>query len=291
MLDQAGIDAIWEPAPQADEIRKRDQARMLQDDLFTEAPTEDDLIFARALLAERSPDEIATALARLYRSRLPSPEDILDSRQGEGRARGTRGEREDSRHRRADERGPDRSKTKPSSRPMSEGSVWFRAAIGRRKKAEARWLLPMICRRGGIDKHDIGAIRIFETTTEFEISAPAAEAFAARIKRPDKDDNIVIEAVPGGSQGHAPADQGARNQVSKDLDSRPRHKDKPRPDNGPKHHGRPRGEAGPSGKPESETGRGQDDKSGYKGKHRRHGAAPFSKPSFGKKPNKNRHRG
>jgi len=36
--------------------------------------------------------------------------------------------------------------------------------IGRKKNAEARWLLPMICRRGGIDKHDIGAIRIMDTT-------------------------------------------------------------------------------------------------------------------------------
>ena len=60
---------------------------------------------------------------------------------------------------------------KPSPRHgMAEGSVWFRAAIGRQKNAEARWLLPMICRRGGIDKHDIGAIRILDTTTEFEIS-------------------------------------------------------------------------------------------------------------------------
>ena len=54
-----------------------------------------------------------------------------------------------------------RSKPKKSSarHGMAEGSVWFRAAIGRRKNAEARWLLPMICRRGGIDKQDIGAIR------------------------------------------------------------------------------------------------------------------------------------
>ena len=33
-----------------------------------------------------------------------------------------------------------------------EGGVWFRAAIGKRKNAEARWLLPMICRRGGITR-------------------------------------------------------------------------------------------------------------------------------------------
>ena len=53
----------------------------------------------------------------------------------------------------------------------------------------------MICRRGGIDKSDIGAIRIMDTTTEFEISARAAESFAVKIRRPDKEDNIRIEAL------------------------------------------------------------------------------------------------
>ena len=55
----------------------------------------------------------------------------------------------------------------------------------------------MICRRGGIDKSDIGAIRIMDTTTEFEISARAAESFAVKIRRPDKEDNIRIEAIAG----------------------------------------------------------------------------------------------
>ena len=71
---------------------------------------------------------------------------------------------------------------------MTEGGVGFRAAIGHRKNAEARWLLPMICRAGGLTKQDIGAIRIMDTTTEFEITAGVADAFAAAIKRPDKED-------------------------------------------------------------------------------------------------------
>ncbi len=66
------------------------------------------------------------------------------------------------------------------------------------ENAEARWLLPMICRRGGIDKRDLGAIRILETTTEFEVSAAAAEDFAAKIKRPDKEDNIRLERLKDG---------------------------------------------------------------------------------------------
>ena len=112
---------------------------------------------------------------------------------------------------------------------MGDGSVWFRASIGSRKNAEARWLLPMICRRGGIDKNDIGAIRIFDTATEFEISAQAAEQFAVRIKRPDKEDNIRIEALPDGPQGDAPRgeDRPKPHGKAKSRDDRPAFDTKP----------------------------------------------------------------
>jgi ATP-dependent RNA helicase DeaD len=65
----------------------------------------------------------------------------------------------------------------------------------------------MICRRGGIDKHDIGAIRILDTTTEFEISNAAAESFAVKIRRPDKEDNIRIEPLTDAPQPQAPREQ------------------------------------------------------------------------------------
>jgi ATP-dependent RNA helicase DeaD len=210
LLNLAGIDAIWGTAPTPDEIRKLDQERMLRDALFAEETTNDDLILARALLAERSSEDIAAALARFYRARLPSPEDILDPGQSGGRSRDDRGRERDGRTSRGDDRvtGP-RSKTgkSPPRHGMAEGSVWFRATIGRQKKAEARWLLPMICRRGGIDKHDIGAIRILETTTEFEISEPAAESFAVKIRRPDKEDNIRIEPLRDAPQGRPPSEK------------------------------------------------------------------------------------
>ena len=198
LLNLAGIDTVWGTAPQPDEIRKLDQERMLKDALFSEETTPEDLALAQALLAERSAEDIAAALARLYRARLPSPEDILDPGQGSGRSREDRGREREGRPPRGDDRstGPRSKKGKSSPRhAMGEGSVWFSASIGSRKNAEARWLLPMICRRGGIDKSDIGAIRIMDTTTEFEISARAAESFAVKIRRPDKEDNIRIEAL------------------------------------------------------------------------------------------------
>src|ERR1700722_2241156 len=229
LLNLAGIEAAWVTAPTPDEIRKLDQDRMLGDALFTEEVTEDDLVLARALLAERSPEDVAAALARLYRARLPSPEDILDPGQGASRSRDDRGREKHGRTPRDDDRAsaPRSKPGKPSKRHvMEQGSVWFRAAIGRRKNAEARWLLPMICRRGGIEKQDIGAIRILDTTTEFEISERVAESFAVKIRRPDKEDNIRIEALaaapqdstprPGGEPGFDPRPASKKKKRSRD---------------------------------------------------------------------------
>src|SRR5262249_3920664 len=238
LLNLSGIAAIWGTVPQADEIRKLDHERMLRDAVFTEETTSDDLTLARALLAERSPEDIAAALARLYRARLPSPEDILDPGQGSARPRDDRA-RENVRTSRGDDRQPGlRSKAgKSSSRHgMAEASVWFRAAIGRKKKAEARWLLPMICRRGGIAKRDLGAIRILDTTTEFEISERVAGSFAIKIRRPDEEDNIRIEPLADNPPGQAPSEKRSRSpwREAGDTDYSARRSDNSRDATGPR---------------------------------------------------------
>ncbi|MBS0529192.1 MAG: DEAD/DEAH box helicase [Proteobacteria bacterium] len=211
LLNLAGVDAAWGTAPQPDDIRSLDQERMLRDPVLTGETTSDDLVLARALLAQRSPEDIAAALARLYRARLPAPEDILDPGQHGARARDDRGRDRDIRSPRGDDRS-DQSRSKPrkssARHEMTEG-VWFRAAIGRRKNAEARWLLPMICRRGGIAKQDVGTIRVMDTTTEFEISGRVAASFAANVRRPDKEDNIRIEPLADATRDHAPSERRA----------------------------------------------------------------------------------
>lgn len=258
LLNVSGIDAVWGTAPQPDEIRKLDHERM-KDVLFTEETTADDLVLAQALLAERSPEDIAASLARLYRARLPSPEDIMDPGERSSRPRDDRGRndarapRDDIRTSRGDDRRDDRpagprSKGKSSPRHgMGEATVWFRANIGRRKNAEARWLLPMICRRGGIDKGDIGAIKIMDTTTEFEISERVAESFAAKIKRPDKEDNIRLEPMADAPQRQAPAEERSHppRRESGDGDRRERRDDRPRDAGDFKPRGKSHDEGGP----------------------------------------------
>ncbi|MBH5389202.1 DEAD/DEAH box helicase [Bradyrhizobium diversitatis] len=248
LLNVSGIDAAWGTAPQADEIRKLDHARM-KDVLFTEETTADDLALAQALLAERSAEDIAAALARLYRARLPSPEDIIDPGERGSRTRDDRG-RDRSQGADGEDR-PARLRSKPgkasSKHGMAEGSVWFRAAIGRRKNAEARWLLPMICRRGGIDKRDIGAINIMDTTTEFEISERVAESFAAKVKRPDKEDSIRIEPMAEAPQRQAPSEERSHAPAREraDGDRRARRDERPREAREFKPRGKPSGERGP----------------------------------------------
>ena len=294
LLNLAGIDAIWGTAPQPDEIRKLDQERMLQDAVFTEETTSDDMDLARTLLAERSPEDIAAALARLYRARLPSPEDILDPGERGARSRDDRGRERNVRTPEGDDR-PARSRSKAGkSSPrhgMAEASVWFRAAIGKRKNAEARWLLPMICRRGGIDKGDIGAIRILDTTTEFEISERVAESFAVKVRRPDKEDNIRIEPLAEASPAQTPSEKrphSPRHEAG-DTDHSARRSDNSRDATAPRPRGKPHGERGskPGGEPVFGKKKKHRNKSGQAGRSQPAGGSS-AKAAHGKNTRKKR---
>jgi ATP-dependent RNA helicase DeaD len=192
LLAGAGVQVTWSGPPTAEEIRKLDQERLLQDPLLMGDGNEDDLVMARALLAERSAEDIASALVRVYRSRLPPPEDVQDPGFGRERSPPEPGKR-----------APREARESPRARGATGGGVWFRLDIGRKKNADPKWLLPMICRRGKITKQDIGAIRIFERETTFEVSAAAAGQFAQNVRRPDGDP-ILIEPV-GAASGAGPA--------------------------------------------------------------------------------------
>ena len=60
--------------------------------------------------------------------------------------------------------------------------VWFRLNIGRDRNADPRWLLPLICRAGGVSKAEIGSIKIFDRDTRFQIVAEFADQFADTVR-------------------------------------------------------------------------------------------------------------
>ncbi|KAA0970526.1 DEAD/DEAH box helicase [Aureimonas fodinaquatilis] len=191
LLAEASVSAKWGAAPSPEEIRKLDDMRLASDPILLEPASEQDIATAQFLLESRSAEEIAAALVRIYRSRLPAPEDVFDP----GFARDAK---------------PDYGKDKKERRERPAGprgaTTWFFMNIGKRNNADPKWLLPMLCRRGRITRDDIGAIRIFERETKFEISQEAAQRFASAAVGTDGDDITIGQSdrVPGAADKAAP---------------------------------------------------------------------------------------
>ncbi len=166
MLRAANVRAAWMDAPTAEAIHAQDETRLLEE--ITDAG--DDRAAAEALLAAKPAIDIAAALLRLQRTRLPAPEDLSDS-------------------------GPAQRPATADTGPRAgfEDSVWFRINAGRNVDVDPRWLLPYLCRRGHLTKRDIGAIRIFDRETRFEVPRAVAGKFAAALKKTDSDPDVAIE--------------------------------------------------------------------------------------------------
>jgi ATP-dependent RNA helicase DeaD len=218
MLKGARIPAEWVNPPSAADIRAADSERMLGALLAPVEIDEADRALAARLLAERSPEEIAAALIQAHRAKLPQPEELL-----------------------ATDAPP------PSGpRPGFEGSAWFRLNVGRRQNADARWILPLLCRRGHVSRTDIGAIRLAQSETLFEIAGPAAARFLEAVRRTaEDDDGVEITPVDGAPRDEARA---ARREHRPSNDrtgpGKPPHRAKPAP-----HRGQPgpRAEGGAGG--------------------------------------------
>ena len=194
LISSAGVSAEWRGAPLPEEIRARDGARLLGDPVLTDEMTADDLTLARTLLEGRSAEDIAAALVRMYRARLPAPEEITELSPLTRHAARTRpGCRRTARK--------SRLRLWPQ-RPASPLAPWCGSAStsAAPRKADPKWLLPLICRMGGVEKRDIGAIRIQDRETRFEITLVMSESFASNLPD-DAQDNVRVTR----SEAPAPA--------------------------------------------------------------------------------------
>jgi ATP-dependent RNA helicase DeaD len=232
LLKSARIEAQWQGPPTADDIRAQDQTRLIEDVLPASDAAEDDIAMAYALMAKRSPEAIAAAYIRLARAQRPAPEDLADI------APETR-----------DFTAPaDRFDAPP--RAGFEDATWFRIDLGRNKNAEARWILPMICRRGHVTKREIGAIRIFEKETRFQITAEWAERFEAAATKGDVDGGRITRLEDDAPL--PPRDRTVSSSKHREnaASAQPRSHDAPRDKpKFKKHRDRPHGAGEPSAKP------------------------------------------
>jgi ATP-dependent RNA helicase DeaD len=249
LLAGAKLKVTWGQAPTADEIRARDQERFLASTIFTDAATEEDIKLADALKAGRTADEIALALVRVHRGQLPAPEDLAEDTGPPARrdphARGPRerteyrSDRRPAPHERDSSAPGERRATRPV-RDHGRDMVWFRINIGRERNADPRWLLPLLCRAGDVTKSEIGAIRIFDRDTRFEIAADFADKFetAARNLKPNEgkiarvngaasDDAAPVHTAPERKFDKSAAPTGAQDDRRGKAPWRDRGKGKP----------------------------------------------------------------
>ncbi len=182
LLAGSRLPVIWSGAPTADEIRALDRQRLLADPILADPAGEDDLAAGRTLLESFPAEQVAAALIRLQRSRLPEPEDLLDA-------------------------GPPPAADRHQSPRGAPGGRWFRMNIGRRDNADPRWLLPIICRLGHVTKAEIGAIRILDRETRFEIADGSADRFATALRQ-SNDPKVRIEPADAPPAGSRPPHRG-----------------------------------------------------------------------------------
>ncbi|MBU6371486.1 MAG: DEAD/DEAH box helicase [Alphaproteobacteria bacterium] len=175
LLRDAGVAAAWGEPPSAEAIRRRDDARLLEDPALEVAPTEAEREIIAALLERHGPAHIAAAFVRLARrgqapaEDLAPVQDIRETRREPGSPRPERPERAERARAHADDGAP------------FTGGAWVALSVGRAQSAEPRWLIPMLCKTGGLTKRQLGAIRIHKSETHVEIDAAAIDDFFARV--------------------------------------------------------------------------------------------------------------
>ncbi len=108
----------------------------------------------------------------------------------------------------------------PDREEFARDAVRFRINLGADSRAEPGWLLPLICRRGGVTRREIGAIRVVSAGfSEFEIAGHAATDFALAAAQADpRAPHVRVERVQGFSG--APPSAHARRRPYDDR-SRP----------------------------------------------------------------------
>ncbi|PZU23128.1 MAG: ATP-dependent RNA helicase [Shinella sp.] len=171
LLAGAAVTATWARPPSAEEVTSRDDERLLADPVFSATPSDDERALAERLIAAHGIDKLAAAFVSLYRAKHTAPEDIAEVAI---HADGGRKSRD----------GQPRQEFPVTPRtPRGEfgPAVWFSLSVGRKQNAEPRWLIPMLCRNGGLSKSEIGAIKMQQDETFVEIAADHADGFMQAI--------------------------------------------------------------------------------------------------------------
>jgi ATP-dependent RNA helicase DeaD len=196
LLAVAKAKVAWTPAPTAEAIAEAGRRRVEVELLAAPLPEDMDEArgLARRLGKERKKEELLELLLLRELARCPAGEPLrpVDPK---WLARPSRHEPDDL---------PPRRKREDFERD----AVLFRVNLGADRQAQPSWLLPLICRRGGVTRNEVGAIRVGPTASEFQIAGDAAHDFALAASRPDpRAPHVhIAPSQPGAPRPrHAPA--------------------------------------------------------------------------------------
>lgn len=221
LLADANVEANWTNAPNASDIERRDDERLLEHPLLVETASDADLAMAQALIERHGAEQVAAAFVATHRAKRSAPEDLMPV--PEETSRGS-----DRDFRNTKQREPRTPREPRQSRDDFDDGVWINLSVGRKSGAEPRWLLPMLCKSGGLDRSQVGAIRVEEAHTRVELRPDSVEPFFATIGpegRLEKSITAWREGSPPPGRSNAPAPRAAADRPKKTT----HRKGKPKP--------------------------------------------------------------
>ena len=151
ILEGGKLRATWSGAPSADDVRARDEQRLLEDPAWSEPAAEGDEALLAKLVGTFTPSQLAAGYLRLLQAKHSAPEELSDPT------------------------------TKPPPRAEFGPSTWFSLAGGRAANADPKRILAMLCRKGGLTRDDIGAIRIQDAETYIQVLSRSADTLTKEV--------------------------------------------------------------------------------------------------------------
>ncbi|MBM2577780.1 DEAD/DEAH box helicase [Jannaschia sp. Os4] len=181
LLREAKLHADWTTAPSAEAVAARHDARLWTDPVWTAEVDAGEAATVAALVAAHGPEALAAAVLRMHRAGGPAPEVLAP----------------------ADAPAPKRE------RPAFGASVWVSIPGGRKAGAEPRRVLPALLKAGGLDKDDIGAIRVRPDRTDVQVRDGAIDALeAGYVGEMTRMDALPHDAAPRGAGPRGPKRKG-----------------------------------------------------------------------------------
>jgi ATP-dependent RNA helicase DeaD len=224
MLQVARIEVSWQPVPSPEKVQKalvKQARRELHARLAEATPNESELEYAKLLIDERDPTQVVATLLEMAMPKPPcEPKAVVgldpfaaDRSQGRSPRAADTDSRSDSRPNTRPSGGMPANGSGPRSAPGPATFTRFTVSWGEKTGATASRVLSHVCRRGGLESHQVGAIQILAKSSTVDISSDIADQFEQRSRRPDKRDPGIFVRREDGA--------GSSDERSKEADRVP----------------------------------------------------------------------